>query len=89
MGSGCGSVGRAVASYTRGPRFNSSHRRNFIHIFIINCIEKTEKREADNGPFFNSDKRWSLQIVANSLNKQKAVFGALKGIVKEFFDLIR
>ena len=39
-GSGCGSVGR-------GPRFDSSHRQNFIeHLFvnlrIINCIEKTK-----------------------------------------------
>ena len=29
-GSGCGSVGRAVASDTRGPWFESSHRQNFI-----------------------------------------------------------
>ena len=27
-GSGCGSVGRAVSSDTRGPRFKSSHRQN-------------------------------------------------------------
>ena len=40
-GSGCGSVGRAVAFDTRGPRFDSSQRQNFIeHLFIINCIEK-------------------------------------------------
>ena len=41
LGSGCGSVGRAVAFDTRGPRFDSSHQQNFIeHLFIINCIEK-------------------------------------------------
>ena len=41
--SGCGSVGRVVAINTRGPRFDSSHRQNFIeHLFIINCIEKTK-----------------------------------------------
>ena len=40
---GCGSVGRAVAFDTKGPRFDSSHRQNFIeHLFIINCIEKTK-----------------------------------------------
>ena len=40
-GSGCGSVGRAVAFDTRGPRFDSSHRQNFIeHLFNINCVEK-------------------------------------------------
>ena len=47
MGSGCGSVGRAVAFDIRGPRFDSSHRQNFIehlfvNLFIINCIEKTK-----------------------------------------------
>ena len=43
MGSGCGSVGRAVALDIRGPRFDSSHLQNFIeHLFIINCIEKTK-----------------------------------------------
>ena len=41
--SGCGAVGRAVAFKTRGPRFDSSHRQNFIgHLFIINCIERTK-----------------------------------------------
>ena len=30
MGSGCGSVGRAVASNTRGLWFESSHRPKFI-----------------------------------------------------------
>ena len=29
-GSGGGSVGRAVASNSRGPRFESSHRQKFI-----------------------------------------------------------
>ena len=39
-GSGCSSVGRAVAFNSRGPRFDSSH---FLeHLFIINCIEKTK-----------------------------------------------
>ena len=30
VGSGCGSIGRAVASDTRGPQFKSSHRQKFI-----------------------------------------------------------
>ena len=46
MGSGCGSVGRAVASDTRGPRFKSSHWQNYIeHLFTVNCIEKTKIRK--------------------------------------------
>ena len=40
-GSGCGSVGRAVASDTRDPRFESIHRQKFIYIknlFTVNCV---------------------------------------------------
>ena len=46
LGSGCGSVGRAVVSDTRCPRFDSSHRQNlyqtFVYLFTIYCIEKTK-----------------------------------------------
>ena len=45
LGNGCGSVGRAVASDTRGPPFESSHRQKFIQLFSINCIEKTKLRK--------------------------------------------
>ena len=42
-GSGCGSVGRAVASNTRGPRFESSHRQNlYWTLFTVSCQEKTK-----------------------------------------------
>ena len=45
VGSGCGSVGRAVASNTRGLRFESSHWQNlyctFVYLCNISCIEKT------------------------------------------------
>ena len=37
LGSGCGSVGSAVASDTRGPRFESSLRQKFIYILNI-CL---------------------------------------------------
>ena len=34
----CGSVGRAVASDTRGPWFKSSHQRNsYMNMFTVNC----------------------------------------------------
>ena len=39
-GSGCGSVGRVVASNSRGPRFESSHWQNFIYILNI-CLLST------------------------------------------------
>ena len=39
-GSGCGSVGRVVASDCRGLRFEISHRQNFYKP-PVNCVEKT------------------------------------------------
>ena len=56
MGSGCGAVGRAVASISRGPRFESRHRQKFIVHFTVNCVERTKikEKEAGNGPFFKN-----------------------------------
>ena len=45
-GSGCGSVGRAVASDTWGRRFESSHRQKIInieHLYTVNCVLKRRK----------------------------------------------
>ena len=44
MGSGCGSVGSAVAFDIRGPWFLQSSAKFIlnIYLFIINCIEKTK-----------------------------------------------
>ena len=54
MGSGCGSVGREVASDTRGPLFESRHRQYFImNIITFNCWkdENKDKRGRNgNGP---------------------------------------
>ena len=54
MGSGCGSVGRAVASNSRGPRFESSHREKFILNIYCQLYLKDEnkEKEAGNGPSF-------------------------------------
>ena len=53
LGSGCGSVGRAVASDTRGSQFKSSHRQIFIYILnyclLSTCIEKTKNKEKGGG----------------------------------------
>ena len=47
LGSGCGSVSRAVASDTRGPRLDSSHRQKIYlyieHLFTVNCVLKRRK----------------------------------------------
>ena len=43
-GSCCGSVGRAVAFDTRGPRFKSSHRQTFIsNIYLLSTVWKRQK----------------------------------------------
>ena len=34
-GSGCGEVGRAVASSTRDPRFESSHRQIYLLSIVV------------------------------------------------------
>ena len=50
-GSGCGSIGRAVASDSRGPQFESSHRRKFT----VNCLEKTKIKKKRSGiPHFKN-----------------------------------
>ena len=48
-GSGCGSVGREVASDTRDPRFESRHRQNFFYQ-LHNRKDENNEREAMNGP---------------------------------------
>ena len=45
MGNGCGSVGIAVASVTRGPRFESSRWQTLYNLFTFNCIEKTKRKK--------------------------------------------
>ena len=39
---GCGAICRAVASDTRDPRFESSHRQN---LYLFNLSEKTEMKK--------------------------------------------
>ena len=53
MGSGCGAVGRTVASETRGPRFESSHRQLLLNIYLLLTVcrkDKNKEKEAGNGP---------------------------------------
>ena len=49
VGSGCGAVGRAVASDTRGPPFESSHQQN---LYELSTVLKIKKKEAGKGPIF-------------------------------------
>ena len=77
LGSGCGSVGRAFAFDTRGPRFNCSHRQYFIeHLFIINFIEKTKLNKKRPGMAHFFLKQTNKQTNPHSL---VAVMGLLWG----------
>ena len=54
MGSGCGAVGRAVASDTRGPGFESSHRQLLLNIYLLLTVcrkDENKEKEAGNGRF--------------------------------------
>ena len=43
LGTSCGSVGRAVALNTRGPRFESSRQQIFIqNMCLLLTVEKTK-----------------------------------------------
>ena len=48
-GSGCGSVGRAVASNSRGPRFKSRHRKKFIFNILLSNVLKRRNKEKEAG----------------------------------------
>ena len=51
MGSGGGSVGRAVTSDTRDPWFESQHWQNFIYqLYIEKRKDENKEKEAGNGP---------------------------------------
>ena len=50
---GCGAVGRAVASDTRGPGFESSHRQLLLNIYLLLTVcwkDENKEKEAGNGP---------------------------------------
>ena len=61
-GSGCGAVGRAVASNTRGPGFESSHRQLLLNIYLLLTVcrkDENKEKEAANGPIFLFKKRYN------------------------------
>ena len=55
QGNGCGSIGIAVASDTRGLRFESSHRQNLYWTFFYRQLywtDENKEKEAGNDPVF-------------------------------------
>ena len=50
QGSGCGAVGRAVASNSRGPRFESSHRQKFIEHLLSTVFKRRKEKRGREWP---------------------------------------
>ena len=51
----CTMIGRAFASYSRGPQFKSSHGKNLYWTFTVNCIEKTKIKKKRPGSALYTD----------------------------------
>ena len=71
-GSGCGTVGRAVAYDTRGPGFESSHRQLLLNIYLLLTVcrkDENKEKEAGNGPSFKKTK----YLISNKENNHNVV----------------
>ena len=85
MGSGCGSVGRVVASNSRGPQFESSHWQHFILNIIVNCIEKTKIKKQRPGMAHFFKKRVEDEVhsrIENLDNKKNFIRGATAFMIR-------
>ena len=58
--SACGLVGGVLASNTRGPRFESSHRQTLFYLCTVSCIQKTKmtKMRLGKSQVFNYALHW-------------------------------
>ena len=75
--SGCSSVGRAVATNTRGLLFESSYRLSFINLFTLNCMEKTKikkKRPGMANLKKTTSRCWILWITSVTRKKSPNVY---------------
>ena len=66
-GSGCGSVGRVVASTTRGLLFESSHW-DILCVHSVNCIEKTNMKKHVQRYSVRWRKRYQMQYRSNYIS---------------------
>ena len=75
VGSGCGAVGRVVASDTRGPGFESSHRQLLLNIYLLLTVcrkDENKEKEAGNGPFFKKRSNCTTTcalVIADQVNQ--------------------
>ena len=66
MGSGCGPVGRVVASNTSGPGFESSHRQPLLNIYLLLTVcrkgENKEKRDREQPIFYKQSGEYPNRV---------------------------
>ena len=73
MGSGCGKVGRAVASDTRVPRFESSHRQLLLNVYLLLTVcGKDENKEYRPGMAHLKKSFWKLFCYQSSQFRQNS-----------------
>ena len=75
MGSGCGLVGRVVASDSRGRWFGSSNWKNLHGTFVYCQLywkDKNKEKEDENGQFFI--KTWKREGKAMCQNQKDVKF---------------
>ena len=81
MGSGGGSVGRAVAPDSRGPRLESSHRKKIIlNIYSLYWKDENKEKEAGNGPFLKKTKMDPMSYFYSIAKLKQNNFETLKRI---------
>ena len=73
LGSGCSSVGRAVASDSKGPQFETIQSIIYSeHLFPVNCIEKTKIKIKEPGT-------WPIKKYFNSFSSIGTLVKSLVG----------
>ena len=72
-GSGCGSVGRAVASNTGDPRFESRHRRNFVYQLNNRKGNNKEKRDREGHALKTPSLVKEQSIAREDLNRELSI----------------
>ena len=86
MGSGCCSVGRAVASDTRDPRFESSRWQNLYWIFVyceLYWNDENKEKEAGNCPFLQMFELFHFPFLRTNCCEQLSKKWLIKFCVSE------
>ena len=73
LGSGCGAVGRAVASDTRGPGFESSHWQLLLNIYLLLTVWRKDENKRKRGQEWPIFKKNNKKITPVTLETSSTV----------------